>query len=1065
LLKRVANGDGDLDGLRPSDYHLVSGERLGEAVTRSWTRLTGAWSAFDQARQALPAGDVGGRLTRERWLHVLFDELGYGRLVQQSAVELDGKSFPIFSQWQHTPIHLVGCGVKIDARTSGVKGAAGQSPHSLVQELLNRSSDRLWGIVSNGLVLRLLRDNVSLTRQAYVEFDIEAMFTGEMYADFVLMWLVCHQSRVESDRPEDCWLERWTHQASQDGTRALDTLRDGVQEAIEILGHGFLAHQENRGLHASLREGTLDPQDYYRQLLRLVYRLLFLFVAEDRDALLDPGADPLARERYQRHYSTQRLRKLAARRRGGNQHDLYEQLKVVAATLDVAGCRPLGLPALGSFLWSPEAVGQLAEARIDNSSLLGAIRELAYVDDRGVRRAVDYRNLGAEELGSIYESLLELQPELHRETGTFELGLAAGHERKTTGSYYTPSSLIKILLDASLNPLLDEAAQAKDPEAAILALTICDPACGSGHFLVATANRIAKRLASIRTGDAEPAPAAVRAGLREVVGHCIFGVDVNPMAVELCKVSLWMEALVPGKPLSFLDHHILAGNSLLGATPSLIANGIPAEAFKPRAADEQRFAGSLRQRNARELQGQLMIGDDAAGRSAFTAASMAVETAPDDSIEALHSKETRRRELLTSPDYRRLRLCGDIWCSAFLSEKHEGEVEVTQSMLLRASSAREVGLDDRHALESIASHHRLFHWHVELPSVFGTGADRGGQRDGPQRAGFDVVVGNPPFVNAIEGGVSDAEKPLLRYRFREVGGTADLAYYFLALATSLVRPGGCVAMVQPRAVLNAAPVRDLRSRLAGGLRPNLLYASARSDLFAGPAVFVALVVLGSSPQCLVSRDDEPSDARWTAGDIQDENWWQAIERILNPSEHDEEWLGAVVGDVFEVTASMTTGDAYDVVPSVVDDEHGSSPKLITTGLIEPGFCLWGQTKCRYLKHDYEHPRIDGAGALSKSLQKRLARSRRPKILVAGLTKRIECFLDEKGEYVGAVSTYSILHPDDDVVELERLCQQLLSEQASERFRAVLGGNAMGGGNITMKKTFLAAFPYATKDGV
>jgi hypothetical protein len=365
----------------------------------------------------------------------------------------------------------------------------------------------------------------------------------------------------------------------------------------------------------------------------------------------------------------------------------------------------------------------------------------------------------------------------------------------------------------------------------------------------------------------------------------------------------------------------------------------------------------------------------------------------------------------------------------------------------------------------IAHQHPLFHWHIELPSVFDRPRDQATSSDERRRGGFDLIVGNPPFVNAIEGGVSDTEKPLLRYQFREVGGTADLAYYFLALATTLVRPGGRVALVQPRAVLNAAPVRALRARLSSWLRPTLLYAPGRSDLFAGPAVFVALVVLGPSPECLVSRDDEPNDATWVTGSIQDENWWQAIDALLNPTDRDEAWGGAVVGDLFEVAASMTTGDAYDVVPAVVDEEQGESPKLVTTGLIEPGFCLWGQATCRYLKRDFAHPRIVESGPLSKSLTKRLARSRRPKILVAGLTKRIECFLDREGEYIGAVSTYSIFHPADDLSELEALCDQLLSEEASERFRSILGGNAMGGGNITMKKTFLAAFPYSREVGV
>src|SRR5208283_4419971 len=121
-------------------------------------------------------------------------------------------------------------------------------------------------------------------------------------------------------------------------------------------------------------------------------------------------------------------------------------------------------------------------------------------------RFVDYRNLGAEELGSIYESLLELFPDINLREGGFSLRAASGNERKSTGSYYTPTSLVTCLLDSALDPVLDEASRKPDAEAAILALKVVDPACGSGHFLIAAAHRIAKRLASARTGDEEPSP-------------------------------------------------------------------------------------------------------------------------------------------------------------------------------------------------------------------------------------------------------------------------------------------------------------------------------------------------------------------------------------------------------------------------------------------------------------------------------------------------------------------------------------------------------------------------------
>src|SRR5712692_914111 len=540
LLQRIVHGDKDLPGLDDASYHLVAGERLNERISQSWNRLLGTWQAFRAAANALPETDTGTTLTRERWLMVLLQELGYGRLPAARATEIDGKSYAISHFWHYSPMHLVSYRLDLDRRTAGVAGAARTSPHSLVQEFLNRSDDHLWGFVSNGLRLRLLRDSVSLTRQAYVEFDLEGMMDGEVYADFVLLWLLCHQSRVEAEKPEECWLERWARAAQEQGTRALDHLRAGVEQAINALGSGFLAHPANAQLKEKLRSGDLSGQDYYRQLLRLVYRLLFLFVAEDRDLLYDPEATPEARERHIRYCSTTRLRHLAAGHRGTKHMDLYRGLRIVMEKLGSdEGCSPLALPALGSFLWSETAIPDLAHCDISNRDFLEAVHALAFTLDNKVWRSVDYKNLGSEELGSIYESLLELHPEFNIDAATFNLTTAGGHEHKTTGSYYTPTSLIQCLLDSALDPVLAEAARQPNAEEAILSLKVCDPACGSGHFLIAATHRMARRLAAIRTGDEEPAPEATRTALRDVISRCLYGVDMNPMAVELCKVNLW----------------------------------------------------------------------------------------------------------------------------------------------------------------------------------------------------------------------------------------------------------------------------------------------------------------------------------------------------------------------------------------------------------------------------------------------------------------------------------------------------------------------------------------------
>jgi hypothetical protein len=776
ILHRVAAGDSELGGLNPESYHLGATERLNEAITRSWNRLVGTWTAFRDAREKLPESDVATSVTRERWLLPLFQELGYGRLQPARGVEVDGKSYPISHDYGAVPIHLVGYRIPLDQRSRGVAGAAGQSPHGLVQELLNRSPGRLYGVVSNGLVLRLLRDNTSLIRQAYVEFDLESMFVGEVYADFGLLWLICHQSRVEGERPEDCWLERWSKAAAQQGTRALEGLREGVEEAIEALGRGFLTHSGNNALRDALRSGRLAKQDFYRELLRLVYRLLFLFVAEDRRLLRDPDADPAAWERYELYYSTARLRRLAERRRGTRHGDLWQALRLVMKFLgEDAACPALGLPPLGSFLWSRRAVLHLEDSSLANRDLLEALRALAFREYGAAFRVVDYKNLGTEELGSVYESLLELHPEVNVDAGMFSLATVPGHERKTTGSYYTPPSLVQELLNSALDPVLEEAAKSADPEAAILDMKVCDPACGSGHFLVAAAHRIARRLAVVRTGDTEPTPDAIRKALRDVAGQCIYGVDANEMAVELCKVSLWMEALDPGRPLSFLDNHIQSGNSLIGANQALIAKGIPDAAFEPIEGDNPEFAAARRKENRqdRNIRATRFIADLVAERPATYAALpeefVELDEIPDDSITGLHRKEERYRRLEASADYRHVRLIADAWCAAFFWWKHsDAPPPITHDLFLQLQANLDsIPATTRDEVARLAERYRFFHWHLAFPKIFRVPAEAGSRKSQSERSGgFDVVLGNPPWERV----------KLQEKEFFEAAGHTDIAH-------------------------------------------------------------------------------------------------------------------------------------------------------------------------------------------------------------------------------------------------------------------------------------------------
>lgn len=748
FLQRVTGSSSTIPGLTTEAYHLAGKEKLNEAASRAWNRLLGIWKVFYATN--VPAGDPGTTTTREKWLLPLFGELGYGRLQQAKAVDVNGRSYPVSHGWQNVPIHLVGRNIDLDHRTAGVAGAARSSPHSLVQELLNRREESQWGFVSNGLKMRLLRDNRSLTRQAYVEFDLVAMMEGQAFSDFMLLWLMCHQSRVEAVPPEPCWLEKWATDAREQGSRALEDLRDSVEHAIEALGRGFLRHAANRPLLEKLRGGSLDRQDYYRQLLRVVYRLMFLFVAEARELLLvaEPGTP--AAERYSRFYSIARLRALASSRRGTPHGDLWQSMHVVKRGLaSERGMPELGLPALGSFLWNISATPDLDPCQLANADLLDAVRALAFRAEGDIRRRIDWRNLGPEELGSVYESLLELHPILNSDAATFDLNEAAGSERKETGSYYTPTSLVDSLLDSALDPVLEEAAKSPDAERAILNLKVCDPACGSGHFLIAAAHRIARQLAAVRTGDAEASPEAVRHALRDVISHCVYGVDVNEMAVELCKVNLWLEALDPGRPLSFLDQRIQCGNSLLGTTPVLLRDGIPDAALDPIEGDDPEQSRFLKRANRREREGFQSLANAAPWERVGDLARgiAALQEIDDSTLDGVHQIEMRYANLVRSASYECGWLWADSWCAAFVWPKREDAHPLTEDMfriIERNPMAAPESL--RHEIREIAKKYGFFHWHLAFPEVFAVPLSDEPLLEGPGwSGGFDVVLGNPPW--------------------------------------------------------------------------------------------------------------------------------------------------------------------------------------------------------------------------------------------------------------------------------------------------------------------------------
>ncbi|OEJ54518.1 Eco57I restriction-modification methylase domain-containing protein [Streptomyces agglomeratus] len=774
MLVRISEGK-DVPGSKSADYGLPSSRSVRDEAERSWEYLKPLWRDLrkhlpEDRETGLPAADPTGRAGSD-WLAPLWRELGFGPLTHVGpagiSADSDGeKKFPVSHRWRHALIHQTAWNSNLDKR---VGGAGTVPPQSMLQECLNRAEAHLWGVLTNGRQVRLLRDSSALATASYVEFDLESIFDGELFSEFVLLYRVLHVSRfevAEDAPPSACRLEKWRTEAIASGTRALDQLRKGVQNAITALGTGFLRHPENTALREDVR-----PKALQAALLRLVYRLLFVFVAEDRDALLSPKADPQARERYEAYFSSARLRAHARKRRGTAHGDLYEALRIVLDALgDEKGRPELGLPGLGGLFNDTNADAPLRGLKLSNEALLTAVRHLSQVRDgsSGRWRAVDYRHLDAEELGSVYESLLELEPKHSTADRTFTLVEVAGNTRKTTGSYYTPSSLIECLLDSTLDPVIRDAVKrgeeaasksgATDPADSIvdelLSLTVCDPACGSGHFLVASARRIAKQVAAVRERNPEPTLDAVRHALHEVVARCIYGVDLNPMAVELAKVSLWLEALEPGKPLGFLDAHVKHGNGLIGATPKLLRDGIPDDAFIATEGDDKKHAKALEKINQQERVGQgslFDLGNEAVqvANTAFASGLRSITLAQAEELADVRRQEQAYEEWAGSSAYQRARRVADAWCAAFVWLKTpEGPRAVTHSAFraLEDPSGGGISAETDAEITRLRCQYSFFHWHLEFPEVFSV--PESGQGVSPATGwagGVDCVVGNPPW--------------------------------------------------------------------------------------------------------------------------------------------------------------------------------------------------------------------------------------------------------------------------------------------------------------------------------
>lgn len=766
------------------DYKLLPGLRFSDEISRSFNIARAFYNEYKKNRNESAAYD-----TTKKFIEDFFTKaLNYDSFIHSSGKTIKDRKYPVTHYAaKDVPIIIAPYTFsldELDARFT-VEGVTSRkkSAFTLAQLFLNASNECTWAFATNGLELRLLRDSDSLVRPSFLSFDIESILNDSRYPDFVALWYLIHSSRV------NIW-EAWRQEGITNGTRVREGLRDGVTNALLHLGAGFLQTEGegNNALLNALKDGkradgvSYTQMDFYKALLREVYRFLFLSTIEERNLLFAHTEDEAqltpelrkAHKIYREGYSIHRLAEKSRRILSNDKYsDIWHGVQVVFKALQ-KGNEALDLSPLGG-LFRADQCPLLDACNIDNEHLLKAIRCLRWCYINGKLTFTDYRNMGTEEFGSVYESLLELVPRVDLtaksfsfvgigdENGIDEEGSTTGNARKTSGSYYTNASLVNSLIKSALEPglmgkieraenLAKKRNEEMDYEKTILSFSVVDPACGSGHFLLAAARRIAEvlvekrleKLDSDSSGEnATPTQAMYRKALRDVITNCIYGVDLNEMAVELTRTALWLEGYESGKPLEFLSHHIKCGNSLVGVYDlNVLNNGIPDAAYTALSGDEKEECSRLVKNNkeSRKLKftGDLFAKDLAVSSGELCAIMWKINLSGNDTIEDQEKKRELYEALHQNKDYLKNKIACDLYTAAFFASKtknNHANIPLSEDIfdVQKENAENQMRPGIREEAVNISKQYKFFHWKIEFPEIFQRGT------------GFDCVLGNPPW--------------------------------------------------------------------------------------------------------------------------------------------------------------------------------------------------------------------------------------------------------------------------------------------------------------------------------
>ena len=637
-----------------------------------------------------------------------------------------------------------------------------------------------WAICVNGPSVCLFDGDRAYSRR-FLQLHLPSALDSDRGATVLCGLLGAHG--LSAAAPDGAALERAIAHSERYRSMVRLSLRAGVSQAVLDLISAFRAVP---GRPAPGGNGQVMEES-----LIVVYRMLFMLFAEARG--LVPSWHPV----YRDSYSVAGLREVVA---GGEPRGVWETLQALAR-LAHRGCAAgtLMVPPFNGRLFSPVHAPLADTARLDDRTVASAVRALTTRVERGRREEIAYGDLGVEQLGAVYEHLLDF--DVAPGTAATATMVPTGR-RKATGSFYTPRPLTEFVVRRVLGPVVDGRA----PEE-ILALRILDPAMGSGAFLVAACRYLstAYEAALVRDGvlGAEDLTESDRAGFRRLIAQrCLYGVDMNPMAVQLARLSLWLATLAADKPLTFLDHRLRVGNSLIGASvDDLLREPVSRPFGRPRP---------LPLFPEDHLQSRLRTAVDVR---------RGLAEIPDDSLEQVRAKERNLAALdAAGGPLEKWRTAADLWCAAYLDAAgaEKGVFGALRDIVFTGRSALpgHVSAPLAGRLSAAAAKERAFHWTMEFPEVFYD--ERGAPlADG----GFDVVLGNPPWEmlrgDAVaRAGLIGFVKGSGQYRLQG-DGHANMYQLFVERALRLLRSAGSCGLILPSGFASDQGSAALRRHVFG----------------------------------------------------------------------------------------------------------------------------------------------------------------------------------------------------------------------------------------------------------